>query len=109
MKSHRTQPVARRLLGATLALLMAGSAVLPGAALAQQAAPATPPPATAAPAPGTTPPSVAPLSQGPASVADLAQGLLGAVVNISTSQNVKGSDGPGSGADAGTAGRFAVP
>lgn len=32
---------------------------------------------------------------GPESVADLAQGLLGAVVNISTSQTVKGTDGPG--------------
>ncbi|GEO86789.1 MULTISPECIES: Do family serine endopeptidase [Alphaproteobacteria] len=35
------------------------------------------------------------LAQGPESVADLAQGLLGAVVNISTSQNVKEEgDGP---------------
>jgi serine protease Do len=33
--------------------------------------------------------------QGPASVADLAEGLLGAVVNISTSQTIKGSEGPG--------------
>ncbi|PKA43070.1 DegQ family serine endoprotease [Rhizobium sullae] len=32
---------------------------------------------------------------GPASVADLAQGLLDAVVNISTSQNVKGDEGAG--------------
>ncbi|PSJ63722.1 DegQ family serine endoprotease [Pseudaminobacter soli (ex Li et al. 2025)] len=32
--------------------------------------------------------------QGPASVADLAEGLLGAVVNISTSQTVKGGEGP---------------
>ena len=32
---------------------------------------------------------------GPESVADLAQGLLGAVVNISTSQTVKGPEGPG--------------
>jgi serine protease Do len=97
MKSQRTQPVARRILGATLALLMAGSAALPGAAFAQQVAPAAPAPVTpapAAPAPGTTPPSVDPLSRGPDSVADLAQGLLGAVVNISTSQNAKGSDGP---------------
>jgi len=31
---------------------------------------------------------------GPASVADLAEGLLEAVVNISTSQNVKGTEGP---------------
>jgi serine protease Do len=36
-----------------------------------------------------------PPTNGPASVADLAAGLLGAVVNISTSQTVKGSDGPG--------------
>ncbi|RUT96315.1 trypsin-like peptidase domain-containing protein, partial [Mesorhizobium sp. M7A.T.Ca.TU.009.02.1.1] len=34
-------------------------------------------------------------ADGPASVADLAQGLLGAVVNISTSQTVKGTEGPG--------------
>ncbi|WP_378950136.1 DegQ family serine endoprotease [Mesorhizobium sp. ANAO-SY3R2] len=32
-------------------------------------------------------------AQGPESVADLAEGLLGAVVNISTSQNVKGIEG----------------
>src|SRR5688572_7215946 len=32
---------------------------------------------------------------GPASVADLAEGLVEAVVNISTSQNVKGSEGQG--------------
>ena len=32
--------------------------------------------------------------RGPASVADLAEGLLDAVVNISTSQNVKGGEGP---------------
>ncbi|PDQ19186.1 serine protease [Mesorhizobium sanjuanii] len=38
-------------------------------------------------------PSVA--ADGPPSVADLAQGLLGAVVNISTSQTVKGTEGPG--------------
>ncbi|WP_256751184.1 DegQ family serine endoprotease [Mesorhizobium sp. Mes31] len=34
-------------------------------------------------------------ADGPASVADLAEGLLGAVVNISTSQTVKGTEGPG--------------
>jgi len=34
-------------------------------------------------------------SDGPPSVADLAQRLLGAVVNISTSQTVKGTEGPG--------------
>jgi len=35
------------------------------------------------------------LANGPESVADLAEGLLEAVVNISTSQTVKGTDGPG--------------
>ncbi|MCO4316020.1 DegQ family serine endoprotease [Phyllobacterium sp. 21LDTY02-6] len=39
------------------------------------------------------PNSAQPRAQGPASVADLADGLLGAVVNISTSQRVKGPDG----------------
>ncbi|RVD61490.1 DegQ family serine endoprotease [Mesorhizobium sp. M2D.F.Ca.ET.185.01.1.1] len=34
-------------------------------------------------------------SDGPPSVADLAERLLGAVVNISTSQTVKGTEGPG--------------
>ena len=37
---------------------------------------------------------------GPASVADLAEGLLDAVVNISTSQNDQGHRGAGHGADA---------
>src|SRR5690606_6018691 len=36
-----------------------------------------------------------PPTNGPASVADLAEKLLGAVVNISTSQTVKGTEGPG--------------
>ena len=34
-------------------------------------------------------------AKGPDSVADLAEGLLDAVVNISTSQRVKGTEGPG--------------
>ena len=51
-----------------------------GAARAQVQAPAVPN-------------SLQPRAQGPASVADLAQGLLDAVVNISTSQTVKGQDG----------------
>lgn len=42
-----------------------------------------------------TPPAIA--AQGPASVANLAEGLLDAVVNISTSQTVK-EDGEGDGA-----------
>ena len=39
------------------------------------------------------PNSMQPRAQGPASVADLADGLIDAVVNISTSQTVKGQDG----------------
>ncbi|MFD2237330.1 Do family serine endopeptidase [Aureimonas populi] len=39
-------------------------------------------------APGVPPASAQPRMQGPASVADLAEGLLDAVVNISTAQNV---------------------
>ena len=71
----------RALTGA--AMLGLGMALMPtGGALAQQAAPSVPPPATAAPAP------VVPYGNGPASVADLAEGLLDAVVNISTSQTV---------------------
>ena len=50
-------------------------------------APATP----AQPAPPAPPVTASPgvMAAGPASVADLAQGLLGAVVNISTSQKIK--------------------
>ncbi|QPC88763.1 Do family serine endopeptidase [Mesorhizobium sp. NBSH29] len=47
---------------------------------------------TAAPA---KPPAVTLPSAGPASVADLAAGLLDSVVNISTSQTIKGGEGPG--------------
>ena len=53
-----------------------------------------PPPAVAVqPVPPvvSVPPAMA--AKGPASVADLAEGLLDAVVNISTSQNVKGTEG----------------
>ncbi|MEK1851283.1 MAG: DegQ family serine endoprotease [Phyllobacterium sp.] len=39
------------------------------------------------------PNSAQPRAQGPASVADLAAGLIDAVVNISTSQTIKGQDG----------------
>lgn len=52
---------------------------------------------TASVAGGVLPPVVQTArADGPASVADLAQGLLDAVVNISTSQTVKGDDGEGS-------------
>jgi len=71
------------LLGAAAGLLAA--AVLPAGAQDQ--------PAPAAPA--------APMQAGPASVADLAAGLLDAVVNISTSQNVgDGGNRPGPGVPA---------
>ncbi|SCB57413.1 serine protease Do [Rhizobium aethiopicum] len=66
----------------------------PGVAAPVPAAPAPTPPAPAAPQ--QTPPvqTVVP-NNGPASVADLAEGLLDAVVNISTSQNVKDDEGVG--------------
>ena len=58
---------------AATAVLASGTALVPQYALAQTAAPSTVMPNLAA---------------GPASVADLAEGLLDAVVNISTTQNV---------------------
>ena len=62
---------ARVTLAAAVAITMAGALSVPAFAAA-------------------TPPT-----NGPASVADLAEKLLGAVVNISTSQTVKGTEGPG--------------
>lgn len=63
-------------------------------------APAPAAPETATPAPPAAPQQSAPIqtvvpNNGPASVADLAEGLLDAVVNISTSQNVKDDEGAG--------------
>mgnify|MGYP003938248699 CR=1 FL=1 len=63
-------------------LVLAGVAALALPAAAQQAE------TGAQPAPTITVPPA--MRHGPASVADLAEGLLGAVVNISTSQNVAG-------------------
>ncbi|MBL8575898.1 MAG: DegQ family serine endoprotease [Mesorhizobium sp.] len=82
MKSRRTSPWFRRFLPSATAVVMLGVGVLPSLSQTQPdpAAPARPPVTQA----------------GPASVADLAEGLLDAVVNISTSQNVKGTEGPGS-------------
>ncbi|MEW9836676.1 DegQ family serine endoprotease [Mesorhizobium sp. ZMM04-4] len=77
MISHRPTPLLRR---AILPLAMA--MVFASPVLAQTEAPA------AAAAPHVT-------QAGPASVADLAEGLLGAVVNISTSQRIKGGEGQG--------------
>ncbi|KQZ19096.1 serine protease [Mesorhizobium sp. Root552] len=66
---------ARKTMFAATALALAGTMAVP-VAMAQNAAPGV-------------------AQNGPASVADLAEGLLGAVVNISTSQTVKGTEGPG--------------
>lgn len=76
----------RHSLATVMALSLLGSTAAP--AFSQGAQPA--PPATAQPAPSQAPS----MSSGPASVADLAEGLLDAVVNISTSQSVK-SNGSG--------------
>ncbi|RWE82981.1 DegQ family serine endoprotease [Mesorhizobium sp.] len=71
MTSNRFLRAARRTFTAGAAALLIGAATVPSLVTAAAAA------------------------DGPASVADLAQGLLGAVVNISTSQRVKGTEGPG--------------
>ncbi len=101
--SSRSRHFGTQVLATALSMLVAGTALMPAAASAQAqvapqgAAPATPPEGMPAPPPpggAIQPPAMAPLSapQGPESVADLAERLLGAVVNISTSQNVKADD-----------------
>jgi serine protease Do len=95
--------IAKRLF-ATTAAVLSGVLVTPSfapLALAQdQQAPAQVQPAPEQSQPAAQPAPVAPPqvqlqpSHGPASVADLAERLLGAVVNISTSQNVKGTEAP---------------
>lgn len=104
-------PTTRSPFRRTLALL-AGTALLanvgaggivhaqtaPAPVVPEQAAPAAPQPAPIAPAavaPAAPPMQMAAPGNGPASVADLAEGLLDAVVNISTSQNVKDDEGAG--------------
>ncbi|MBB3648602.1 serine protease Do [Rhizobium sp. BK619] len=72
----------------------APGAVTPAPATPEIAAPAPTPPAAAAAQPTSQIQAAAP-NNGPASVADLAEGLLDAVVNISTSQNVKDDEGVG--------------
>lgn len=70
----------------------------PAPAVPEQAAPAAPQPAPISPAavaPAAPPMQMTAPGSGPASVADLAEGLLDAVVNISTSQNVKDDEGAG--------------
>jgi len=98
--------ILRRLLAGPATLLLSGALSLAALTPVAWAQDAPAPPVTTAPsvsemspvteAPLATQPPVvvqAP-SHGPASVADLAEKLLGAVVNISTSQNVKGSEAP---------------
>ncbi len=88
-------PQARNAIAAALLAAMTGGAlaqgVIPPPAEGQQIAPQRPPSETQDPsAPGVPPASAQPRMQGPASVAGLAEGLLDAVVNISTSQRVAG-------------------
>ena len=75
------------------ALRSATAAIALTALTATGFAPALQSPAIAQTQAPAVPNSQQPRAQGPASVADLADGLLGAVVNISTSQTVKGQDG----------------
>ncbi|CZT35578.1 DegQ family serine endoprotease [Rhizobium sp. 9140] len=92
MGSHRSSFTRTAALALSTALVFAG----PFEAAAQVAKPIAPPAATGPlPVPPQPSPSIAPsgrAAQGPDSVADLAAGLLDAVVNISTSQNVKTDD-----------------
>jgi serine protease Do len=92
-------PAVRRILPAATAAALAVAVAAPSfiaPALAQTQTQTQP--QTQAEPPAQPQPQLQPLrqGQGPASVADLAEGLLGAVVNISTSQNVKGAEGPNS-------------
>jgi serine protease Do len=75
---------------AALAAMMAFAPAM-SPAWSQEASPAAPQTEPAAPQ-VVVPPAMAAL--GPSSVADLAERLLGAVVNISTSQNVSGGEAP---------------
>ncbi len=94
MNSIACLPARRRVLGAAVAALFAGGVLAfspyGAPAMAQTSAPDAPQVAPAAP------PQPSPhVAHGPASVADLAEGLLDSVVNISTSQTVKGTEGQG--------------
>ena len=83
MKRHHPMPALRNALLSAAMILLAGASAAPS--FAQTSAQTQP-----------APPSEPHVTQaGPASVADLAEGLLEAVVNISTSQNVKGTEGQG--------------
>jgi serine protease Do len=81
MKRNQPTPVLRKTLVSAGIVMFLGATVLPSFAQTEIQPPA---PATQ----HVTQP-------GPASVADLAEGLLEAVVNISTSQKIKGTEGQG--------------
>lgn len=88
MKRNLVLPRLSKLLVAATVTLMAGAVATPYLAtplLAQEKPRLPAPEQPVAPQDQSRMPP-----QGPASVADLAEGLLGAVVNISTSQTVKG-------------------
>jgi serine protease Do len=95
MKPTQILPGVRKNLLAATTALMASAMVVQAFAQATAPAPAPQEPLPV-PAPQVTPapPKQGP-TEGPASVADLAEGLLDSVVNISTSQTVKGTEGPG--------------
>ena len=87
----------KRLLASVRAIALLGGSLASAAAPALAASPAAVTPATPAPATTAAAPVAPgvrqPMAAGPASVADLAEGLLDAVVNISTSQKVKEDEG----------------
>jgi serine protease Do len=97
MKRHHPMPALRNALFSAAMALSAGVVAVPSFAQTDtQTAPQAVPPTVTQPAPAAPAPAEPHRTQaGPASVADLAEGLLEAVVNISTSQNVKGSEGQG--------------
>src|SRR5262245_56087305 len=95
MTLQTVRPTARKaLIAATAAFLATGLSIPQLLAQTQPGSPAVAAPEAQPPA--ATQPQGLPPMQGPASVADLAAGLLDAVVNISTSQTVKGAENPDS-------------
>jgi S1-C subfamily serine protease len=99
MATKIIRPAVRRTLLAATAAILAVAVAAPSSVAPALAQTQTQPQTQAEPPVQSQPQPQAQLQplrqgQGPASVADLAEGLLGAVVNISTSQNVKGAEGP---------------
>ena len=96
MKRHLPMPALRNVFLSAAVAVLAGVPTASSFAQTDTTPQAVPPTATQ-PAPAAPAAPAAPhvTQAGPASVADLAEGLIGAVVNISTSQRVKGSEGQG--------------